>query len=447
MPPPSDGHGRPSAGTAPAGPSRPRRLPWALASAGLLAFVAHAVFYETHGTPSTTGHETRPVGEVAGQVGIRQTFALAADGFDGLTVHVQPSGREHDGPIVFELAEAGDDPSGAADVPVYRAAVEARRVADGRTFTWRFAPVEGSAGKRYALRIAMPSAPFDHGVTLLATRDEHYADGQLWFDGREQWGDLVLATSARQATVAGGVRHAWRGAPAWVRSRVTLALVFAAYTLALLVAFGTIVDAGRARLDHEPALAPPAPVSPQSRRVLWLGVVLVGSLVLAAAHVLYQPRVAIERGARELLAEFPDVGKRTTMASVQQAFVYTDVSWRGRRMHCVTALPFARITWAVDAQPGTELRGWLGMRPDVWQGHGDGSTFRVGVNDAGRYVEHAKRRLHPDAHPSDRVFVPIRVDLSEYAGRRIEVVLNTEPEYNAVGDAALWCEVRVAPRE
>jgi hypothetical protein len=424
------------------------RIVWALLFVALLVFQGFVIFFQAHGTPATGGHHTRPAGEVAGQVAIRQTLTMEANGLDGLTVHVQASGKEHEGPVIFELGEAGADASGEADSPIYRTVVETRRVADDKTFTWRFTPLDDSKGKRYALRVSMPAAPFERGLTLLANRDEHYRDGQLWFDGREQWGDLVFETSARRATTFQRFEHALRDKPKWLRSRVSLGLFFALYNLALGIVLWTVLTAsdqeGEAAADPAGHRQPSRVASPRARA----GGLAVLVLVCAfAAYVIYEPRVRIEPGARELVTEFPETAKRTTMASLQDAFHYDQVTWNGRSMRCIMALPFSRINWSVDAQPNTELRGWYGMRQDTWQGNGDGSTFRVGIVDSGAYSQSVNRWLNPDLKPGDRTFVPIRVDLSPHAGRRIEVVLNTEPQLTPVGDAALWCEVRVAARE
>jgi hypothetical protein len=489
-------------------PLRPR-LVWPVLFTTLMAFQAYVVFVQEHGVTNTGGHATRALGEIAGQVAVRQTFTMAAGGLDGVTVRSQSSGQENDGTVIFELSEAGADPSGAADAPIYRTVVETRRVADDPTFTWRFAPLDDSSGKTYALRIAMPAAPFEHGLTLLATRDEHFEGGRLWYDGREQWGDLVVRTTAARATAFQRFEHALRDKPRWLRSRVTLALAFLLYTLALgivLWAVLTAPDEGAPANDREgaapaaqavessgesaaragaPAAATPvgptvtpaptattagpaagsaAPAAagttpaagsivsaraptPASPRARLAGLVALLSICGFAAYVMYEPRVRIERGARELVAQFPETAKRTTMPSLQEGFRYESVTWKGRRMHCIVALPFSRINWTVDAPPSGELRGWFGMRPDAWQGQGDGSTFRVGVSDSGKYAEKVNRYLHPDTDVADRVFVPIRVDLAEHAGRRIEVILNTEPNFNAVGDAAMWCEVRVVARQ
>jgi hypothetical protein len=441
------GHRAPVAPSTPAGGAGPDLLPrltWSLLFAALLVFQAYVIFVQRHGATATAGHETRVAGEVAGGVSIRQTFRMAAGGLDGITVHVRPSGMEHAGPVILELAEAGDDPAGAADAPVYRAVVDTRRVVDDPTFTWQFTPLDDSDGRLYALRVSMPAAPFGHGVSLLATRDEHYLDGRFWFDGREQWGDLVLETSARRATTFQRFEHALRDKPWWLRSRVTFGLLFAFYNLALGVVLWTFLAAQDESAEATGSVSVPA--SPPGRvfqRARAAGVAALVLVCALAAYVAYVPRVRLEPGARELVDEFPETVKRTTLPSLQQGFVYETVTWRGRRMRCITALPFSRIYWTVEAPAGTELRGWYGMRPDAWQGNGDGSTFRVGINDGGRYDEKVRRWLNPDREPLDRGFVPIRVSLAPYVGRRVEIVLNTEPELTPVGDAAMWCEVRV----
>ena len=91
------------------------------------------------------------------------------------------------------------------------------------------------------------------GVELLATRDEGYSDGRLWFDGREQWGDLLFETSAQRATSFARLEHALRDKPRWLRSRVTLAALFLAYNACLAVVFWTLLTAPLTTADAERA--------------------------------------------------------------------------------------------------------------------------------------------------------------------------------------------------
>nr|MCU0256519.1 hypothetical protein [Vicinamibacterales bacterium] len=185
------------------------------------------------------------------------------------------------------------------------------------------------------------------------------------------------------------------------------------------------------------------PVSPRVR--LALAAVLVVAVV--ALYLWLVPRRPwLEFGAVELLDRLPDARLRTTWPTLQEGFVETEATAGGRRYRCVTALPPSRIVFAVDVPEDAEFAAWVGMRPDVWQGPGDGATFRVGFAAAGAYDEVWRRHFFPLEREVDRVLAPVRLDLSKYAGQRIEVVLNTEPSFNAVGDAAVWCEPRIVPR-
>jgi hypothetical protein len=417
--------------------------------AGLLLFQVYVIFLQPHGTPASRSRDVRVVGEIAGQVTVRQTFQLEANGFDGITLRPSPTGQEHEGPVVLEIAEEGPAADGSADVPLYRLAVEARRVADDSTFTWRFSPVEGSRGKRYALHVSVPSAPFGNGLSLFATRDSVYRGGRLWFDGKEQWGDLLFDTTAARATSFRRFEHALRDKPAWLRSRATLALLLGLYNVALGTILWLLLTA-----RAEPLTPPDAGDRPVRwwRRlppaVRWG---IVGACVLAVAvayHTLVPRRVRIEAGTVELIDRFPEAARRTTMSSVEQAFDYFDVTWNGQRLRCLLAAPFSRVTFTVDIAGGKELRGWAGMRPDVWQGPGDGSVFRIGVSSGGIYDERFRTDLSPQDRPIDRTFVPFRIDLAKYAGRRVDLVFNTEPGpmENPVGDVALWCEPRIVSK-
>ncbi len=409
-------------------------------SAALVLFQAYLFFWRAYGTPSTTAGERRMLGEVAGAVTAIQTFEMDANGLEAITIYAAESDRVR-GPVVFELAELTD--ARAAPVTLFRDSRDAAAVARGGPFTWRFSPVDGSRGKQYALTVSMPNAPFGEGqaIRLYATRGERYADGALTYDGRSEWGDLVFATEAARATSFRRFEHALRDQPWWLRARVTLVAGFLLYNLALLTVFWSILTASPDGPDAgDPA---PAPVSMWSRLGAAASVVVVcGGLYLW----LVPRRPGLEFGSVELLDRLPEATLRTTWPTLQQGFVESEVTAGHRRYRCLTALPPSRVVFEVDVPEGAEFAAWVGMRPDVWEGPGDGSTFRIGFSDDVTYEEPYRRHFYPLEHPADRVLAPVRIDLSKYAGRRIEVVLNTEPSFNAVGDAALWCEPRIVRR-
>lgn len=422
-------------------PAEGHRLPVFLTLCSLLVlFQIYVIFWQPHGTPSTAGGERRLLGEVAGAVAATQTFAMEANGLQAITIFPAQSDKAR-GAVVFELAELTGQP--VVSQTLFRDARDAASVVRGGSFTWRFNPIEGSRGKRYALTVSMPNAPFGEGqaVRLQATRGERYAGGALTYDGRSQWGDLVFSTEAARATSFRRFEHALHDKPWWLRSRVTLAALFLLYNAALFTVLWTILTAP----DEEagsPATEPP-PLSARRRLALAAAVVV----ALAGLYAWLVPRRPwLEFRADELLDHLSEATLRTTSPTLQEGFFESEVTAGGRRYRCLTALPPSRVVFAVDVPEDAEFAAWVGMRPDVWEGPGDGSTFRIGFGDGTIYEERYRRHFFPLERPIDRVLAPVRLDLSKYAGKRIDIVLNTEPSFNAVGDAALWCEPRMVRR-
>ena len=78
------------------------------------------------------------------------------------------------------------------------------------------------------------------------------------------------------------------------------------------------------------------------------------------------------------------------------------------------------------------------VRSDAWTLDGDGATFRIGVSAGEEYRELVKQWVDPYHRQEDRRWFPVTLDLSAWAGREVEVIFNTDPNFNAVHDAAVW---------
>ena len=174
------------------------------------------------------------------------------------------------------------------------------------------------------------------------------------------------------------------------------------------------------------------------KRQTWLLAALVGALGLVVAVLILIRRAPSESAAIDLIERFPEAEKRTTMPSLHEGFDVQDVTIDGETKRSIFAQPPSRIIWKVDVPAGAVLETFFGMRPDCWTVDGDGSTFRVGVSDGQRFQDFARRWLDPYHRKEDRGWFPVRVDLAPYAGRRVEVIFNTEPNFNGVHDAAVW---------
>jgi hypothetical protein len=179
-------------------------------------------------------------------------------------------------------------------------------------------------------------------------------------------------------------------------------------------------------------------------------VLLIATLVIAGVLVAWFWRSrqdAVEPGALDLIELFPDAEKRTTMASLEDAYRIETVTIDGDRKRSIFAHPFSRITWEVTVPPDGKLRTAVALRPDVWNVPGDGALFRIGVSEGPTYTDLFKARLRPADQPADRRWFPVEVDLAPYAGREVKLIFNTEPgeSGNAVGDACVWGTPRIVP--
>jgi hypothetical protein len=177
----------------------------------------------------------------------------------------------------------------------------------------------------------------------------------------------------------------------------------------------------------------------------WLSAGVAAVAILAVAGYLYTTRTVRDDGI-DLVERFPEAEKRTTMSSLHEAFAVVEAQVDGDARRSIIALPFSRIIWTVDVPEHAVLETAAGIRQGEWTVPSDGAIFRVGVSAKGTYTEFFKQTINPYHKQEDRRWVPIRVDLGKYAGQRAEVIFNTEPGFNAVGDAALWVAPRIVIR-
>jgi hypothetical protein len=175
-------------------------------------------------------------------------------------------------------------------------------------------------------------------------------------------------------------------------------------------------------------------------------------LVLAAAAIVLALFTAYRYFASsskpptiDLVELFPEAEKRTTMGSLEDGFAIVDAVIGGVQKQGIFAHPFSRITWKVDVPPGAVLKTDIGLREEAWTGDGDGALFRVGVSDGAAYSEQFRQQVAPLTNPGDRRWIPLTIDLSQWAGKRVDIIFNTEPgpANNAVRDAAVWGAPRI----
>ena len=150
-----------------------------------------------------------------------------------------------------------------------------------------------------------------------------------------------------------------------------------------------------------------------------------------------------KRGSRgpavDLLGTFATVQKQP--ASGVADLVEADLN--GEKKRAIYTVPPTRITWKVHVPEDGWLKVDLGMKPESWDKEGNGVWFYVGVSDAHTYEELFSQHLDPYSNKSDRRWVPVFVDLSNYAGEDVELKFNarTSAEHTPEdprNDMALW---------
>lgn len=379
------------------------------------------------------------VGPVGGPIALTQTFKVEYAGLRAVALTLSPAAAPDGEPsVVLELGEVSEQ---GGSVPLYRMVRRLSEVASGRRVWWRFAPIANSAGRTYQVRVTVPNVLRERGVLVGATRDESYRSGILALDGREIWGDALMLVDAEQAVLAARIRAELFDARSSSAVWILLGIVVASLSLWVYCTLtrATTVEAP----EHDPSIDSRVP-----RRIVAAALIVV-AVYAASAGLRQRDRGGREPGARQLLDHMHAATLRTSMPHLQEAFAREPVTVSGREWECLVAVPSSRVTWRehIDA-PGRLLLSY-GMRPDVWHGPGDGAVFRIGLAAAGNYRDIKREWLSPADRTQDRGLRGLDLDLSPFVGSEIEVVLNTEPgpAGNAVGDAALWCAPRIAPRE
>jgi hypothetical protein len=103
------------------------------------------------------------------------------------------------------------------------------------------------------------------------------------------------------------------------------------------------------------------------------------------------------------------------------------------------------VTWTVTVPAQKpHFNTYVALRPYVWEQRSDGVTFDVSVTD-GTHEMTATRFLNPGSRLSDRAWIEMDLDLSEYAGRSVQLTLATSagPQGNSAWDWALWGNPRI----
>ena|SRR5687767_2852127 len=146
-------------------------------------------------------------------------------------------------------------------------------------------------------------------------------------------------------------------------------------------------------------------------------------------------------GRVDLVERFGEAQKRPN----PELFSVVDATLAGETKKAIAINPTTgtRVIWKVRVPDDGWLWVSVGMKPESWEKEGDGVKFLVGVSDGRAFEELFTQNVNPFANAADRKWLPVRVDLSTYAGEEVELMFNTYSSPPGAGDDqrndhALW---------
>lgn len=185
-------------------------------------------------------------------------------------------------------------------------------------------------------------------------------------------------------------------------------------------------------------------------KLLIAGLVIVGGVV---AWMLSRP--LNENLFLDLVAELPAAKERRPTPDV---FTVVTATLGDETRQAIHVKQPSRVKWELTVPDNAWFAFSLGLMPEAWTVAGDGVLFRVGISDMtpDGYEELFSSTINPYANAGDRRWQHLTIDLSPYAGKRVELILNTnssppsppgiEPRNDQAGDLALWGAPRIIIR-
>jgi hypothetical protein len=140
----------------------------------------------------------------------------------------------------------------------------------------------------------------------------------------------------------------------------------------------------------------------------------------------------------DLAEQFAEARKQPSTDS----FAIEDVTIDGRTRRAVLAREQTRLTYHVTVPERGFFRVAVALKPDAWTRPGNGVLFLVGVSDGHAYREMTSVVIDPYDRESDRRWRELAVNLREYVGLTVDLILNTRaglpPSDDIRNDLGLW---------
>lgn len=162
-------------------------------------------------------------------------------------------------------------------------------------------------------------------------------------------------------------------------------------------------------------------------------------VVLAVAWFMFGRGGSADRV--DLIEQLPTATKQPAAAT----FPVSDVTINGETHKAIEATPPTRLIWKVRIPEDAWLRVHVGMKPESWAAEGDGVLFFVVASDGRSDEKLFEQYVNPFANTGERKWIPVMVDLSQYAGEEMSIIFNTRtsppanpPRDDNRNDYAVW---------
>jgi len=382
---------------------------------------------------------------------VSQSFTVHRDGLHAMTISIS---SDQAAVIGFEFAlirkgQLADWP----DEPILKRLVQMSVPAGVTRQTIDFPPVSRSKDRTFVATFTMSdvmrrgSTADDPHVALTAWADDAVRGGSLKVGTEDRWGDLAFSAQVDPPTHLRRLADSLNLALALPLhlGRTSLIGLAAAYGMLLAlvcyVALSTwrpvdgwttgIIDVGRV-------------ARPEKRTLQWIRVAATWSFAVATPLLFMAILVTRERVAVSLLDQL-DTARMESPAGMHVGFSRIEEVINGFSPPALFAHPPSRVTWKITVPAQKPIfKTNIALRPYVWEHRSDGVQFDVAVTD-GLHETSVSRFLNPGSRLNDRAWVELAVDLSEYAGRTVELSLATSagPHGDVGWDWALWGDPRI----
>lgn len=362
---------------------------------------------------------------------VAQTFRMQSDGLEEIRIRLwAPESSD----VTFDWL-LSEEREGERALPLRGHRERIEGLTGERWASIHFPTIVPSATRSYRLDVQLvddrstsrgsDSRDGDREIALVASLDDSMRAGFLIVGGQERWGDLLFEAGAVGDTILGRFMLLTRPAlPAYGQHLAVLFVSFLLYNLLLasFVIYFWPRDRSSA-LEARPPL-PSVPIAGMRWSVrAGLGIAVAAALLAAGASVvaLRQPPPEID-----LIDELYAADLRSPDWTLHTGFQIVDQTVDEQSMRAIAAHSPSQITWTVTVPANVRLQTSLLIDPGAWVLPGDGVVFRVGVSEGGKYAELLMRDLDPARIPEHRHWVPVDLDLSPFAGRRVDLVFRTE---------------------